>query len=179
MELLKTFRERYQFSQAELALFLGVDLPKVKKMEAGQHKLDPKHHEILSKAALYWYQTIDAKESYVDKDDSLATIKPGTHKTKSESYEKAAIKMRRSLSRMIEERKKLLFKRNSILRLASETEDMSKVRKASIDFLLEVIDGKLAKTNKRKQKEMQLKIDRALAISKVFKSHLKALKSTN
>lgn len=179
MELLKTFRERYQLSQAELALFLGIDLPKVKKIEAGQHKLDPRHHQILSKAALFWYQTIDAKESYLDQDDSLSTIKPLAHKTKSESYEKAAIKMRRSLNRMIEERKKLLFKRNSIVQLTSDSEDMSKVRKASIEYLLEMIDGKLAKTNKKKQKEMQLKIDKAVAISRVLQQHVNSLLTTN
>ena len=179
MELLKTFRERYQFSQAELGLFLGIDLPKVKKIEGGQHKLDPKLHSILSKAALYWYQTIDAKDSYLDVDDSLATLKPGIHKLKVESYEKAAIKMRRSLNRMIEERKTLLFKRNSIVQLTSNEEEMSKVRKASVELLLEVIDGKLAKTNKKKQKEMQLKIDKAVAISKVLLLHAKSLGTTN
>ena len=71
MELIKSFRERFGFSQTELALFLGTEVSKIKKNEQGKYKMTQENLKVLQESALFYYQTIDAKEFYKDDDQSL------------------------------------------------------------------------------------------------------------
>jgi transcriptional regulator with XRE-family HTH domain len=177
MELIKSFRERFGFSQTELALFLGKEVSKIKKNEQGKYKMTQENLKVLQESALFYYQTIDAKEFYKDDDQSLDSKTALVYKEQLENILESTREMRRTLFTMKDERKPVLYQFNCIKRLLLDPVDIPKFRIKSLKYLFEIIERKLDRTNRDKQKKLQLKIDIALATAEVLKRHIRALKS--
>lgn len=177
MDLIKAFRERFGFSQTELALFLGTDVSKIKKNEQGKYKMTQQNLKILQESALFYYQTIDSKEFYEDDDQSMSSETATAYKEQLESIRDSTREMRKTLYAMQEERKPVLYQFNCIKRLIEDPVDIPKFRIKSLQYLFEIIERKLDRTNRDKRQKLQLKIDIADATAEVLKRHIRALKS--
>ena len=177
MELIKSFRERFGFSQTELALFLGTEVSKIKKNEQGKYKMTQENLKILQESALFYYQTIDAKEFYHDDDQSLDSKTVLAYKEQLENIMESTREMRKTFYAMQEERKPILYQFNCIKRLLHDPADIPKFRIKSLKYLLEIIDRKLDRTNRDKRQKLELRIDIAVATAEVLKRHIRALKS--
>jgi transcriptional regulator with XRE-family HTH domain len=177
MDLIKAFRERFGFSQTELALFLGTEVSKIKKNEQGKYKMTQQNLKVLQESALFYYQTIDSKEFYIDDDQSMSSELATVYKNQLDNIQESAKEMRKTLYAMQEERKPVLYQFNCIRRLIQDPGDIPKFRIKSLQFLLEIIERKLDRTNRDKRQKLELRIDIAVATAEVLKRHIRALKS--